>query len=126
MSAFTHMLQPDLEHYLREFHRILVPGGQVLATVFIYDSQVPDHAKQTNLTQYGLFFDHEYADGCRINNLEYPTRAVTYTLEKLEAMISACGLALARAPLRGHWSGDPRYLADAVDGQDILVPQKPW
>jgi SAM-dependent methyltransferase len=126
MSAFTHMLQPDLEHYLREFHRILVPGGQVLATVFIYDSQVPDHAKETSLTQYGLFFDHEYADGCRINNLEDPTRAVTYTLEKLEAMISACGLALARAPLRGHWSGDPRYLADAVDGQDILVPQKPW
>ncbi|RYG85835.1 MAG: class I SAM-dependent methyltransferase, partial [Alphaproteobacteria bacterium] len=31
-SVFTHMFKSEIEHYLREFKRILAPGGKVYAT----------------------------------------------------------------------------------------------
>lgn len=40
-SVFTHMMPPDVRTYLRDFRRVLKPGGRILATAFVEDG-VPD------------------------------------------------------------------------------------
>ncbi len=39
-SVFTHILQDDVEHYLREFARIMRPDGVARATFFLFDKRV--------------------------------------------------------------------------------------
>jgi SAM-dependent methyltransferase len=38
-SVFTHMLAPDVRHYLDEIYRVLKPGGRCLATVFLLNPE---------------------------------------------------------------------------------------
>jgi SAM-dependent methyltransferase len=38
-SVFTHILEADAAHYLREFGRILRPGGVARATFFLFDKR---------------------------------------------------------------------------------------
>jgi ubiquinone/menaquinone biosynthesis C-methylase UbiE len=63
-SVFTHMFRADISHYLKEFSRVLRPGGFVFATCFIVDDDVIASAQKTNLTPYGLRFAHLYEPGC--------------------------------------------------------------
>jgi len=117
-SVFTHLLRPDIEHYLHEFRRILRPDGRVYATVFIYDAAILASARDANLTKWNLAFEHEVAPGRRINDPSFPLNAVAYTRECLDEMIARADMRLARDPLRGAWSG---YYAEADDGQDVLI-----
>ena len=117
-SVFTHMLRPELEHYLREFRRVMKPDGLIYATVFIYDDAILASARKTNLTPYDLRFEHEVEPGCAINNLEYPTGAVAYRRELIDAMVARAGLMHAKEPLKGAWSG---FHPVADDGQDVLI-----
>lgn len=39
VSVFTHMLAPEMEHYLSEIHRILVKGGRCFATYFLVNEE---------------------------------------------------------------------------------------
>ncbi len=43
-SVFTHMFEEDIAHYLKEFKRVLRPGGKVYASFFIFDLGYP-HAE---------------------------------------------------------------------------------
>ncbi len=43
-SVFTHMLSDDTKAYLREFRRVLAPGGNAFVTVFMADG-VPDETE---------------------------------------------------------------------------------
>lgn len=117
-SVFTHLFPPDISHYLREFRRILKPGGLVYATVFIYDEGILESARRTNLTPYNLRFEYELVDGVRLNDPVYPTGAVAFTEAFLFKLVAEAGLELARTPLKGAWSG---YFDQADDGQDVLI-----
>ena len=68
-SVFTHMFQPEIEHYLREFHRLLKPSGLVYATTFLFNDEILKKARETNLTPFDLRFEHEVNPNCRINTL---------------------------------------------------------
>jgi len=119
-SVFTHMLPDGMRHYLREFRRVLRPGGLVYATVFVADERTLEVARSTNLTEWNLFFGHPVGEGVWVNDPEHPTGAVAYREEVLEASASAAGLEAVGPIRRGSWSGAHPM---PVDGQDVLVMQ---
>jgi SAM-dependent methyltransferase len=117
-SVFTHMYRRDIEHYLREFRRVLKADGLIYATTFIYDDQILAAARHTNLTPFDLRFEHEIGEGCRINNPNAPLGAVAYTRDVWDTMVAECGLSYAKPFLRGSWSG---FYSDPQEGQDVAI-----
>lgn len=117
-SVFTHLFQPEIEHYLREFRRVLKPDGLVYATTFIYDDAILETARATSLTPFDLRFEHEISPGCRINDVAHPLGAVAYTRARWDAMVKKSGLRYAKPFLHGAWSG---FFSDAADGQDVAI-----
>jgi SAM-dependent methyltransferase len=86
-SVFTHMLSDDTTTYLREFRRVLAPGGKAFITVFMADG-VPDETE--NPSWFG--------------NWEGRLHCVLYSTNYLKDLISASGMSLERVlPRReGH------------------------
>ena len=121
-SVFSHMLRPELTHYLREFARVLVPGGTVYATFFRVTPEILESARQTNLTPWDLRFEHDLGGGCYVNELEHLTGAVAYTEPTIRAMVSEARLQLRGDIRPGGWSG---HFSEATDGQDALVLEHP-
>ncbi len=120
-SVFTHMYRNEIGHYLKEFNRILAPGGKVFATCFFVDDAILAKARETNLTQWDLRFEHEIEPGCYINNPESPRGATAFTKGAIEAANASSGLKIVNS-LNGTWSG---YHEHCDDGQDVIILQKP-
>jgi ubiquinone/menaquinone biosynthesis C-methylase UbiE len=121
-SVFTHMWEEDIRHYLKEFHRVMKPGAQAILTCFVLTTEVLAKARETNLTQFNLSFEHQLNDHCWINNQEFPLGAIGYSPEAFRSMVEDSGLVMQRDFIRGGWSG---FHADAEDGQDGLVLVRP-
>ncbi|KAF2990052.1 class I SAM-dependent methyltransferase [Methylocystis sp. MJC1] len=119
-SVFTHMLADDIAHYMREFKRVLKSDGLVYATCFVVNDDIIDAARRTNLTIYGLTFEHLYEQGCFVQDLERPAAAVAFTEEAIYKISRAGGLELAQPIIFGAWSGHHR----SPYGQDAMVLQK--
>jgi SAM-dependent methyltransferase len=117
-SVFTHMFQSDIEHYLREFRRVLKPSGLVYATTFLFNDEILEKARATNLTPFDLRFEHEINSNCRINTPSHPLGAVAYSVAAWDEMIAASGMRYAKPFLHGAWSG---FYADPQDGQDVAI-----
>ena len=117
-SVFTHMFRPEIEHYLREFHRLLKPSGLVYATTFLFNDEILKIARETNLTPFDLRFEHEVNPDCRINTPSHPLGAVAYTVAAWDQMIASTDLRYAKPFLRGAWSG---FYSDPQDGQDVAI-----
>jgi len=75
-SVFSHMTSSDIRIYLREFARLLVPGGRVFLTAFV-EPDVPD--EEENPPGYGL--DWHGSLHC-----------VRFDKEYFENMVEAAGL----------------------------------
>lgn len=120
-SVFTHLLRPEIEHYLREFRRMLKPDGLVYATTFIYDDPILKSARETALTPFDLRFEHEITPGCRINDPAHPLGAVAFTREIWDDMVAETGMEYAKPLLKGGWSG---FYQNADDGQDAVILRK--
>ena len=116
-SVFTHMFGRDIVHYLKEFRRVLKPGGAVWATCFLFDQEVLDSAQEHNLTPYNLRFEHEFEPGCRINDPLHPAGAVAYTPERIVEILNESGMKL-ESFVRGAWSGLP---FEGGVGQDAMI-----
>lgn len=116
-SVFTHMYADGIAHYLREIRRVLKPSGMTYITCYVFDDQILESARRTNLTPFDLRFEHAINDECRINDPVHPLGAIAYTLPALERMAAAAGLRLAKPIARGYWSG---YFPKWLDGQDVL------
>jgi len=102
-SVFTHLLEPDVRHYLREFKRVMRPGGRILASWFIVDEHILRHIEDHRSPLGDLAFRHKVADSCYINDQSEPLGAVAYTLALVETMITNAGLSLYHLQ-RGYWS----------------------
>lgn len=121
-SVFTHMWEHDILHYLREFYRVMKPGAKALLTCFVLTPGVLSKARETNLTQFNLRFDHQVNEHCWVNDLDYPLGAIGFSPDSLRSMVSESGLVMQRDFLRGGWSG---FYADPEDGQDGIVLMRP-
>lgn len=118
-SVLTHIFEDEAVHYLREIARVLKADGLAYATFLLYSEDIVAASRKNRLTRYGLRFEHQYADGCYVDNLQYPTGGVAYTSEAMQRMIGRAGLRLARPFLKGKWSG---YHVDPDDdGQDVAI-----
>jgi ubiquinone/menaquinone biosynthesis C-methylase UbiE len=113
-SVFTHMLEPDITHYLREFSRVLSPRGRVVASFFLVNQEILESQGPKSY----ITFSHNIAPGCYVHELEKPSHAVAFTEEALNRMLDASGLSLAEPPLYGIWSGRRQT---PVAGQDIAL-----
>lgn len=118
-SVFTHMFFDDIVHYLREFRRILKPGGRVVTSFFVIDDEVRSmlEAARGELADLPLTFAFPHGEGCSINDETYPEGAVAFTPRRIEQMLSKSGMALDQPIHPGFWSGRQGL----TDGQDIAV-----
>jgi SAM-dependent methyltransferase len=118
-SVLTHIFEEEVVHYLREIARVLKVDGLAYATFLLYSEEIVTASRKNRLTRYGLRFEHKYADGCYVDNPQYPTGGVAYTAQAMQRMIGRAGLRLVRPFLKGQWSG---YHADPDDdGQDVAI-----
>jgi len=122
-SVFTHMFEEDITAYLREFRRVLKPGGLVHATLFMLDPRVGTYARRLREVRLRhcepndeLTFTIDYADGCSIQTVDPPEAAVAYTPEAIQRMLENSRLQLDRPIDLGSWSG-----RQSDHGQDIAV-----
>jgi SAM-dependent methyltransferase len=81
ISVFTHMLPDDMEHYLAEIARVLVPGGICISSFWI--------AATTMGAPY-----HPYSDCCYIYNPAAPEHGVFYLEEFVRSCYDRYGLTL--------------------------------
>jgi ubiquinone/menaquinone biosynthesis C-methylase UbiE len=121
-SVFTHMFEKDIVHYLKEFHRVLKPGGLVLASFFVIDSVALESLRKGKSKghRHALSFNYKLGKDCYINDETYPEGAVGFTPKKIRSMLRRANLALQGGNVhRGVWSG-----AKGSNGQDILILEK--
>jgi SAM-dependent methyltransferase len=113
-SVFTHMFEPDITHFLREFRRVLRKDGRVFASFFVLADESVRLAKETPDV---LKFAHPYGKGCRINDLGYAEAAVAYTPAALRRIVRRGGFAFDQSVHLGSWCGRQ----GVEDGQDVVV-----
>jgi SAM-dependent methyltransferase len=122
-SLFTHLLEDEVIHYLREFRRILRPDGFVYTSFFLYSREALESAKINRKTSWVPSFAIDHGNGVYGNDPDHIRGAVAFTDEAMRRMIAKADLRLDRPYLRGWWSG--LYGDHADDGQDVAVLRLP-
>jgi SAM-dependent methyltransferase len=117
-SVFTHMLEHEVLHYMREFRRVLRPDGLVYANFFLYSPEALEAAKTKGTTPWKATFAQHYGGGVYGNDPQYPRGAVAYSDDAMQRLISAAGLRLVRPYIKGWWSG---LHENPEDGQDAAI-----
>ena len=113
-SVFTHMFEPAITHFLREFRRVLRRDGRVFASFFVLGQE---SVALASVTPGVLTFRHSGRRGCRINDPDQPEAAVGYTPRALRRMVRRGGFAFAQPVHVGSWCGRQ----GVEDGQDIAI-----
>lgn len=101
-SVFTHMFPADVERYLDEARRVLVPGGGLLATFFLLDA---DTEQAMAAGRAAPTFPHRFGSFA-VANTESPEDAVGYAADFARKLLESKGAAIRRTT-RGDWRGDP-------------------
>jgi SAM-dependent methyltransferase len=95
--VFLHLDEPEIRALLRDFRRVLTPGGVAYFDAWnLRDSDVWDLFRRESL-------DHHVR--------RQPHRSRFYTREAVEDWLDACGL-------RSLWMSDDSFLVQAVVGRD--------
>ncbi len=118
-SVFTHLLEAEITHYLREFRRVLKPSGLVHASFFLYTPEALEGSRTNQQLGWSATFDHPFADGAYVTHPDNPRSAIAYTDEAMQRMISRAQLRMTRPYLKGWWSGI--HGDQAEFGQDAAI-----
>lgn len=116
-SIFTHFSIAEIGHYLKEIHRVLKPGGQCLATFFIYDQKI----EETIGTQAEFNFPVAQ-DGYRLMNESVQSANIALDVNLLQSLVATAHLKQVKH-VEGFWK-PPYEKTDQNDFQDILVLEK--
>jgi len=117
-SVFTHILEDEILHYMREFRRVLKPSGLVYASFFLRTEAALEAARTRGNTPWLAKFDIPLGNGLYANDPTYPRGAVALSEAAALRLIETAGLRLDRPFLKGWWSG-LHEVAD--DGQDVMI-----
>jgi SAM-dependent methyltransferase len=117
-SVFTHLLEEEVVHYLKEFRRVLKPSGLVYASFFLYSEEALASAQTKGNTSWKASFAIPLGNGVYGNDPRYPRGAVAFTDEAMRRMIDEAGLRLVKPYLKGWWSG---LHENPDDGQDAAI-----
>lgn len=116
-SVATHMLPEELEHYLRESHRVMKRGGRFLATFFLMSNEALGAGVHLRIQ------DREFqriATNLWTIDPERPRRGVAYSEAFARSLFARAGLRVAEFTF-GTWSGE-----DVVGAlQDTILAVKP-
>lgn len=112
-SVFTHMLGKEMENYLNEIHRVLIPGGRCFITYFLLneDSEALVRSDRSHLK---FVFPIEHAKVLREEN---PEEAVAFDETYIRALYQKFHLSIVEPVRYGSWSGRN----SEVGYQDIIV-----
>jgi SAM-dependent methyltransferase len=114
-SIFTHFYKGDIQQYLHEIHRVLKPGGLVVATWFLYDDErLP---KAVGSPVYPMA--HRLDEVTIYAELSDPLRAIAYEENFVRTMVKNAGLEVVRID-RGKWAGE-----EGDEFQDFMVLRRP-
>jgi ubiquinone/menaquinone biosynthesis C-methylase UbiE len=109
-SVFTHMLTPDVDHYLAEISRVLKPGGRCAISLYLLNAE----SKKNIDAGLSLFdFKHELA-GCWAQDGRNPEIAIAYPEESVRRMFQKHRLMIREPVLYGTWSGTRQQAQDIV------------
>lgn len=86
ISVFSHLLDRDFVHYVRESSRVLSSGSHLHMTLFLLD-----YLKDRLGDRWT--FSHKVGD-CYVDSLKYPEAAVAYDLSTVERILSANKLSI--------------------------------
>jgi SAM-dependent methyltransferase len=121
-SLFTHLLEEEASHYLRELRRALRPEGRALVSAFLLDEasrkSPPAEAGTPDAPLYDFGFG---TDRVRWLVRERPAAGVAFRRSVFVELCVAAGLQVDRI-VPGHWRGGA--LA-APNAQDLVVLRAP-
>jgi len=114
-SVFTHMMPPEVEHYINEIGRVMKPGATCLMSFFIVNCVSEDLMikKPTHMNfpiNKGFY---------RLHSAQVDTANVAYDEEWLLEKLENAGLKMDNIQY-GQWCGRDHYF----DYQDLLICSK--
>lgn len=120
-SVFTHMLEPELDHYLSEIFRVLRPEGRTLITYFLLN----DDSRALLAQGRGDFtFEHEHGSSY-LNDESRPLAAVAYDEAFMRTRYSSHGFKVLEPVYLGTWCGRPAAWSNEYGNyQDLIVASK--
>jgi len=119
-SVFTHMLPPDLAHYLSEIRRVLKEGGRCFITYFLLDKESLEHINTGASTIDFKYKAAGYEEECRIMDIDIPESAVAYSLEYIEQLYKKNRLEILPPVRSGSWCGRK----ESFSYQDMMLAGK--
>jgi ubiquinone/menaquinone biosynthesis C-methylase UbiE len=113
-SVFTHMLQPDLEHYVAEISRVLKSGGRCFATFFLLNDTSWPHVK-SGKSQFKAAYN-----GCMVIDPEIPEAAIAYEENLIKKIYKTRHLEIVEPIFYGSWCPGRPF----TSAQDIILAKK--
>jgi SAM-dependent methyltransferase len=109
-SVFTHLLEPEVRHYLREIRRTLMPGRGAVLTAFLFDRCAPQAGPARRAFPFA-----DSSGNVRWRSRLRPTAAVAYDRIFFESLVAEAGIRVQWVS-PGYFPGGPR-----LTGQDIVL-----
>ena len=117
-SVFTHMLPPDVRHYLQEISRVLKRGGRSIIAYFLLNPE-SRRFMGAGLDKMSLQHDYEDDPSCVVANLDVPENVVAHDEVRIRGYYGEVGLVPCDLTF-GDWCGRP-----SLTGlQDLIVTVK--
>lgn len=115
-SVFTHFYKEDIQRYLRELHRVVRPGGTVIATWFLYDEErLPRVVGESSAHP----MVHRLDEVTIYNEETDPLRAIAFDEAYVRRICAEAGFEIERID-RGTWAGEP-----GPAFQDVVILRRP-
>ena len=115
-SVFTHMVPPDVDHYLAEISRTMKPGASCLISYFLLNEGSKRRLHEGKTT---VVFPHAYGEHL-VEKLETPEDAICFSESWLRGRYTQHGLAIDEPVKFGSWSG----VETPLDYQDLVIAKK--
>ncbi len=115
-SVFTHLLEADAAHFLKEIARCLKPGGRADISAYLVDEEIRKRMENSE----AMLIMQRYEGPVWAGDMATPEAATGYDEDAFLAMIADAGLTLAQPIIKGGWSHPP----GVAYTQDMLVLQR--